>query len=137
MIINEVLGIVKSVLGKVITDKDKQLEIESKINELAYKGEFAEEENRVSLLMAEVKSTDKFVSRARPGFIYVFLGLLVLSLPVGILNTVNPNLAQLFCSGMRLWLDSIPEVLWNVFIAGYLGYGAFRSLDKMKSTPKL
>jgi len=133
ILLNEVVGIAKSILGKVITDKDKKIEIESQIDALALNGQLDSETKRMALITAEATSSDKFVRRARPGFLWIMLIMILMGIPMGILSAFNPCIAADIATGMRAWLTAIPREMWGLFGVGYLGYSAARSYDKKKN----
>ena len=82
--------------------------------------------------LAEAQSQDSWTSRARPTFLYVIYIFILFAFPMGILTIFSPVSAQQLTAGVQAWLKAIPESLWALFGAGYLGYGAFRSYDKYK-----
>ena len=87
-------------------------------------------QTRMSAILAEAKSADPWTSRARPGFLYVIYLMILAAIPMGILSAVNPVMALDVADGMKAWLTAIPDMLWGVFGAGYLGYAGARSFDK-------
>jgi hypothetical protein len=73
-------------------------------------------------IKAEAESGDKFTSRSRPMFmylIYVILGWNFIVLPI----------IQMF-KGVPTQPIALPDDMYWLFGAGYLGYTGFRSLDK-------
>ncbi len=129
--------IIGSIGGKLIdalgdyfpSDKEKQ-EAKLKLFEIQQAGQFREMETQMSAIIAEAKSSDKWTSRARPGFLYVVYIYLLAGIPMGIISAFQPEIATNIATGMRLWLGAIPDVVWGAFTAGYLGYAGFRTLDK-------
>jgi len=89
-------------------------------------------EINMSAIVAEAKSADPWTSRARPSFLYVIYLMILGAIPMGFLSAFEPEIAQRVVDGMQGWLDAIPEALWGLFGAGYLGYSGFRSWDKKK-----
>jgi len=55
-----------------------------------------------------------------------------MSIPMGICAAISPETAKAVAEGMKAWLAAIPESLWWLFGAGYLGYSGARSFDKSK-----
>jgi len=94
------------------------------------------EKARMSVVLAEASSTDPWTSRARPMFMYVIYILILASIPMGIVFSINPTLANNIVAGFGMWLKAIPSDLYALFGAGYLGYGAFRTVDKVKGVAK-
>ena len=84
----------------------------------------------MSAIIMEAKSGDKWTSRARPSFLYVMYALILFAIPYGVTYIFAPAAALDLAAGMKAWLGAIPEMLWGVFGAGYLGYAASRSFDK-------
>ncbi len=87
---------------------------------------------RLSAILAEANSKDPWTSRARPSFLYIIYIMILASIPMGVLSAFQPEIAARIITGMQGWLDAIPESLWALFGAGYLGYSAARSWDKRK-----
>jgi hypothetical protein len=56
--------------------------------------------------------------------------LILAAIPMGVLHAVQPDLAVSIAEGMKAWLAALPEELWWLFGAGYLGYTGARSVDK-------
>lgn len=100
-------------------------EIESKI-----------ETTRLSVMVAEASSGDKWTSRARPSFLYIMYIMILTAIPIGIVYAINPQFAENITAGVKAWLESIPESMWALMGAGYLGYTASRSYDKARGTDK-
>lgn len=87
--------------------------------------------SQTDIIQAEAQSDDRYVSRARPTFLYI--GYLVL-----IFNFILLPLLQ-FATGSTINPIIFPEGFWYLFGTGYLGYTGFRSADKagwMKSFSK-
>ena len=95
-------------------------------------GELKELETRMSAILAEAKSADPWTSRARPSFLYVVYVVILAAIPMGIPHAFNPDLAVGIAQGFQAWLHAIPEDLWWLFGAGYLGYTGARTFDKRK-----
>lgn len=112
--------------GKEPVSAEKAAEIVLKSQEL----ETTIDTARIGVMVAEASSTDKWTSRARPSFMYVIYILILTALPMGIIHAVNPDVAANISKGFGLWLKAIPESLYALFGAGYLGYSVSRSYDK-------
>lgn len=89
-------------------------------------------EINMSAIIAEAKSSDPWTSRARPSFLYVVYTMILGAIPMGFLSAFHPDIAERVIAGMQGWLAAIPDALWGLFGAGYLGYSGFRSWDKKK-----
>jgi hypothetical protein len=86
----------------------------------------------MSAIIAEAQSQDPYTSRARPSFLYVMYALILAAIPMGVLHAYNPELAVSIATGLKAWLEALPEELWWLFGAGYLGYTGARTIDKVK-----
>jgi len=75
---------------------------------------------------------DAWVRRARPAFLYVMYGLLLWSVPMGLIAGIRPRMAAAIVEGMRAYLEALPEPLYALFGTGYLGYTAARAWGKAK-----
>jgi hypothetical protein len=119
--------------GEVQLTPDQKMAILLKTQEIEAGVQNAQ--NQLELTTAQValeeaKSQDKWTSRARPAFLYVVYLFILFAIPMGILSIFSPVAAERIASGTSSWLKAIPESMWYLFGAGYLGYGAFRSFDK-------
>lgn len=106
----------------------KELELQEKANEAISR----EVEQTSMNIRAEAQSADKWTSRARPTFLYVMYTILLTSIPFGILFVFRPNEAKLGAEGFKMWLEAIPQELYWLFAAGYLGYTGARSVQEWK-----
>jgi hypothetical protein len=96
----------------------------------------AETAQQMSAILAEANSTDPWTSRARPAFLYVMYLLVLVSLPMGGLFAFKPEVANAVAVGFGQWLNAIPESMWALFGAGYLGYTGARTWEKGKGLSK-
>ena len=118
-----------AITGKEPISAEKAAEIALKIQEL----ESNIEQSRISVMIAEASSQDKWTSRARPSFLYVMYIMILTAFPMGILYAYSPVTAKDVTVGVTEWLKAIPEPMWMLFGAGYLGYVGARSYDKRKN----
>jgi hypothetical protein len=58
--------------------------------------------------------------------------LLLASLPMGFLFAFSPETAAGVTTGFGSWLGAIPDEMWWLFGAGYLGYAGARTFEKRK-----
>ena len=113
----------------ISADKAAELALE------AEKIEAAIETARTSILVAEASSQDKWTSRARPGFMYLFyLVVSVLVLVAPFVGIFNPNAMQQFYVNVAAGFKAIPDIMWQTFGVGYLGYVGARTWEKKKIT---
>ena len=128
-----ILNVGGKVLDKFFPDKADADKAKIAMLQLAQDGAFKDEENRYSAIVAEAKSTDPWTSRARPSFLYVIYLMILMAIPMGILSAFAPEAAVRITTGLKLWLAGIPDSLWTLFGAGYLGYSTVRTIDKAKA----
>jgi hypothetical protein len=95
-----------------------------------------ESENERTVMLTEVQSTDLWISRARPAFLYVMYALLLWAIPMGLIAGARPDMAAAIARGMRAYLESLPEPLYALFGTGYLGYTAARAWGKAKGVER-
>lgn len=95
-------------------------------------GELDAVRTQMSAIIAEAQSVDPWTSRARPSFLYVVYMLLLFGLPMGVLSAFRPDLALSIAAGFKAWLTAIPDSLYALFGAGYLGYTGARAVEKVK-----
>lgn len=125
-----ILEVGGKLIDKLIPDPEQKAKAQLELLRLQQSGELEELKTRLSAILAEANSSDPWTSRARPSFMYVMYVMILASIPMGVLHAFNPELAQGIASGMKAWLSAIPEEMWWLFGAGYLGYTGFRSMDK-------
>jgi hypothetical protein len=89
-----------------------------------------------STIIAEGQSKDLYVSRARPSFLYISYGMILLALPMGLLAAVSPATAGAINAGIRSYLASLPDALYTLFGTGYLGYTAARQWGKVSGSDR-
>ncbi len=122
-----------AITGKEPIDAIKAAELALKVQELESKVE----EGRVSILVAEAVSADPWTSRARPSFMYVFyLVILILVLMAPFIGIFFPLEMKQFYVNVGDGFKAIPDIMWEVFCVGYLGYTGARQFGKMKGTDK-
>jgi len=127
-----ILDIGSKILDKVFPDPAQKAEAQAKLLSLQQSGELKEMEVAMSAILAEAQSSDPWTSRARPSFLYVVYIIILSAIPMGFLHAFSPDTAANVAAGFKSWLDAIPEPMWTLFGAGYLGYAGARSFDKRK-----
>ena len=125
----------EKLIDKLIETDDEKAAAKVKLMEAVNRGELQQLQVQLSAILAEAQSADPWTSRARPTFLYVIYLLILSAIPFGFLWAVNPEMAERITTGFGKWLDAIPEPLYALFGAGYLGYTAFRSWDKRGPKP--
>jgi hypothetical protein len=126
------VGVIGKVIDKVFPDPVQAAIAKAELVKLQQDGELKELEIRMSAIIAEAQSKDPYTSRARPSFLYVMYALILAAIPMGVLHAFNPELAVSIATGMKAWLEALPEQLWWLFGTGYLGYTVARTIDKPK-----
>lgn len=129
-----IFGTVAPLAGQLIdrlfeTDAEKAA-AKAKLVQMEQDGQLRDLEVRLSAIIAEAKSADPWTSRARPSFLYVMYTMILASIPMGFLFAFAPEVADAVIMGVQGWLAAIPEAMWALFGAGYLGYTTARSWDK-------
>ncbi len=130
------LPIVGKVIDRVLPDKAAKDAAKLALLELEQQGEFKEDELRMQAIVMEAQSQDPWTSRARPSFFYVIYIYIVAAIPMGIISAFDPNMAIAITEGVRAFLNAIPDILYQVFIAGFLGYTGARTFEKVKGASK-
>lgn len=120
----------EKLIDQFIETDDEKATAKVKLMQAAATGKLNELQTQLSAIMAEAQSSDPWTSRARPTFLYVVYIMLIAAIPFGVLWAYQPDLADKMAIGFGRWLNAIPEPLYALFGAGYLGYTAFRSWDK-------
>lgn len=120
------------IIDKLFPDKDAAERAKLELLKMQQDGEFKELEQRMSAILAEANSADKWTSRARPSFMYVIYILILCAIPYGIVAVAHPVGAAQFVGSFRAWLEAIPSDLWALFGAGYVGYTFTRGMEKIK-----
>ena len=129
-ILDSVLNIGSKIIDRLFPDPTEKAKAKLALIELQQQGQFKEIELQMQTIVAEAKSSDKWTSRARPSFLYVIYLMIVMAIPMGVIHAYDPSLAASLTIGVQSWLKAIPEPLWALFGAGYLGYVGGRSYDK-------
>ena len=122
------------VLDRVLPDPVAREKARAEVIRLQQEGALDEARTQLSAILAEAASPDPWTSRARPAFLYVMY-LVILSCVVGsILGIWWPAHVATVAQNVGALLTAIPESLWWLFGAGYLGYTGARSFDKWRGT---
>jgi len=119
--------------GQEPLDANKAAELALKVQEL----EGSIEQARISIMVAEASSSDKWTSRARPGFLYLFyLVVIVLALAAPFMGIFFPTQMSQFYINVKAGFEAVPEAMWWTFTTGYLGYVGARQYGKIKGSDK-
>lgn len=117
--ISAISSLITTAINKFVPDKNEEV-----------KAQVEEMQQQISVILAEANSSDKWTSRARPGFLYVMYIIILFALPMGFLSALSPTMAANIGNGFKEWLSAIPDAMWQLFGVGYLGYVTGRSWDK-------
>ena len=125
-------------LAKRLLPNDPDAENKAKLALLQVEqtGSMAELQASLSAILAEAQSADPWTSRARPTFLYLMYGVIVLAFMGGIVGIWFPAHAAQAADNIGKLLAAIPDSLWWLFGAGYLGYTGARSFDKWRGTAR-
>jgi hypothetical protein len=127
-----VFNLGSKILDKIFPDKEAADRAKLELLKLQQSGELTELEKRFSAIVAEASSQDPWTSRARPSFMYVMYTMLLASIPMGFLFAFKPDVALAVTTGVTNWLHALPEEMWWLFGAGYLGYSGARTFEKVR-----
>ncbi|GEO00645.1 hypothetical protein NSE01_24770 [Novosphingobium sediminis] len=79
-------------------------------------------------------ATRRYVALARPTFLYVMYAMILWAIPLGLLGAMRPAAAQAMTAAMTAYFVGLPEPLYALFGAAYLGYTAARQFGKSRGT---
>jgi hypothetical protein len=131
-IIDSIIKVIDKVIpDRAARDKAKAILLEKNAN-----NELEEIKTSMAAILNESQSSDKVVSRARPLFLYLMYGIFVFCFIGAIIGIWKPDAVFQVAKNMGALLNAIPEPMWWLFGAGYLGYTGGRSFDKWKATQK-
>ena len=130
----------RSIIERIFPDKVAQAEQRAKAElelvALQQAGAFQTMQVQMSAILAEAQSPDPWTSRARPSFLYIIYIVILLGVPMGFLSAFRPEVATQVSTGFGAWLGAVPDSLWALFGAGYLGYTGARTWEKGKGVSK-
>lgn len=135
-LLNSLAAPLGSVIDKVVANPGQRDKAKAQLLQLQGSADFAEIEQRLEAILAESRSPDKWTSRARPSFLYVMYALLLFALPMGVLAGISPERAMAVARGVDAYLSSLPEPLYALFGAGYLGYTIVRQWGKIAGSDR-
>ena len=135
-LLDSIIGPLSQLLDRIIPDP--RLRDGAKLQLLKLQGdqEMASLTTQMQAIVAEAQSPDPWTSRARPSFLYIMYGLILWSIPMGLIAAVQPGMAVAISNGMTAYLHGIPDELYTLFGTGYLGYTAARTWGKIKGVDK-
>lgn len=119
-------------VDKLFTSDDERLEAKRKLIDLEQAGELDGVKVRLSAILAEANSADPWTSRARPTFLYIIYAMILMCVAGAIVGIWWPDQVTTAAGNLGALLNAIPDSLWWLFGAGYLGYTGARSFDKWR-----
>lgn len=130
-----------SIGGKLIDrwwpDAEEADKRKAELAMMAQNGELKELEISMSAIIAEANSSDKWTSRARPSFMYLFYTVIIfLVIIFPLIGIWYPSEMIRFYENVSSGFIAIPEPMWWTFTAGYLGYATNRTYEKVKGKAK-
>lgn len=125
-----IIAAILPIIDKIIPDEKARDAAKLELMKQQQQGTLGEIQAQLSAIIAEANSADPWTSRARPSFLYVIYTLILAAIPMGFLTAYQPEVATNVTVGFKGWLAAIPEDLYWLFGAGYLGYTGARTLDK-------
>ena len=131
-VLGGLLEVGSRIIDRVFPDPAQRAQAQMELLKMQRDGELEEMRVALSAILAEAQSADPWTSRARPSFLYVMYTMILASIPVGIAHVVSPTAVATFTAGVQGWLGAIPDELWWLFGAGYLGYTGSRMLEKRR-----
>lgn len=136
LFIGPIADFANKLVDRVFPDKVAQEADRAKFKiavlDMQQSGDLATLQQQMSAILSESQSADPWTSRARPSFMYVIYILILMSIPMGFVAAFRPEIASAVATGMKAWLEAIPDSLYTLFGVGYLGYTGARTLEKRK-----
>jgi hypothetical protein len=140
LLLGPLVDVGKSLIDRLFPDKVAQAaeraKAELELTALQQSGRLQEIQVQMSAIIAEAQSPDPWTSRARPSFMYVIYIVILAGFPMGVLSAFRPEIAAQVAAGFQAWLSAVPDALWALFGAGYLGYTGARTFEKGKRVAK-
>ena len=134
--LDDIVGVGLRILDKVIQDPAQRDSAKLELLKQQQVGALDELKISMSAILGEAQSPDPWTSRARPTFLYLMYAVIVLALVGGILGIWFPTQVGRAADTIGRLLAAIPDSLWWLFGAGYLGYTGARSFDKWRGTAR-
>lgn len=124
-------------LDRVIPDPEAKRDAKARLMDLHQQGDLQKMEARMRVIRTEAQSKDAWTSRARPTFMYVFYTVILSLVLLGpLVGVFAPSAMAIFFENVGAGFQAVPTEMWTVFTAGYLGYGGFRTVEKVRGVAK-
>jgi hypothetical protein len=127
-----VAGPLFGLIDNLFTSDEERAAAKVKLLEMEQRGELDATKQQLSAILAEANSDDPWTSRARPTFLYLIYTIILMCVGGAIIGIWWPDHVATAASNLTNLLNAIPESLWWLFGAGYLGYTGARSMDKWR-----
>lgn len=124
--------ILATLIDRLLPDEEARAKAKLELLKNENAQALSEMQVRLSAILAEAQSADPWTSRARPSFLYLMYGILLLCLLGGIFGIWYPAEMQGAAQNVNALFKALPPDLYNLFALGYLGYTGARSFDKWK-----
>lgn len=121
-----------NLIDNLFETEEEKAAAKAKLMKLEQEGKLSELQVSMSAIIAEANSKDPWTSRARPTFLYVIYSIIILCFVGGVLGIWWPEHVSTAATNIKNLLGAVPENLWWLFGAGYLGYTGARSFDKWR-----
>lgn len=135
-LLDSLFGPLTAIIDKIIPDKDARDRAKLELIKLQGSQEMELLQTRLSAIVAEAGSPDRWTSRARPSFLYVMYAMILWAVPMGLIGAFSPRTAGAIAGGMTAYLNGLPEPLYALFGTGYLGYSVMRQWGKVAGTDR-
>ncbi len=132
-IVAGVAGPLFGLVDRLFTSDEERANAKIRLLDMEQKGELEQVKVSLSAILAEANSADPWTSRARPTFLYLIYAIILLCVAGAILGIWWPAHVSTAADNLGRLLNAIPESLWWLFGAGYLGYTGARSFDKWRT----
>lgn len=123
-------------IDAITTSDEERLKLKQAALEAGRAGRLEDYKIQLSAILAEAQSPDKWTSRARPAFLYVIYEMVQVALIGAIASIWFPEHVQEAADALGRLLNAIPDAMWALFGAGYLGYTGARTWEKGKGVVK-
>lgn len=129
--VDAVSSLLKDGIDKIWPDPTDKAKIECMLMQAKADAAVSTMKQEMSIALAEAQSSDKYTSRARPGFLYTMYILILWGIPFSIIAAFKPELAVSMAKGFQAWLAAVPDMLWQVFGWCFGAYAGGRSIEKI------
>ena len=130
------IDLVGTILERVLPDPVARERARTELSRLQREGALEESRAQLAAILAEAAAADRWTSRARPAFLYVMYLVILGCIVGGIIGIWWPTEVMLAAQNVSSLLAAVPESLWWLFGAGYLGYTGARSFDKWRGAER-